>query len=136
MANQYTGYRDYTPEELSEWIPALIHNRELWRFYVCHAWLHVKQEVLIEQHHECQICKKQGKATPTTTVHHVIPVRVRPELALTKSNLMAVCPQCHYKIHHGDHSERRGKPKGMPQWKWREVQHQEELTSKFDDEKW
>lgn len=32
---------------------------------------------------------------PATSVHHVIPIKTAPHLALVESNLMAVCRSCH-----------------------------------------
>ncbi|WP_373419508.1 HNH endonuclease [Sporanaerobacter sp. PP17-6a] len=43
---------------------------------------------------------------PATTVHHIKTVREYPWLALTKANLMAICEECHYQIHH----------KNKPKW--------------------
>lgn len=94
------SYRTYTPAELMIWIPQLIARDDLHAFYISHAWLHLRAEVLKEQHHECQLCKAKGLYVPATTVHHVKTVRQCPWLALTKSNCMALCDNCHYEIHH------------------------------------
>ena len=67
-----------------------------------------------DQHYECQLCKKNGIVTSRSVegsydverkpielvVHHKIPVKKRPDLALSKDNLMVLCPECHYLIHH------------------------------------
>ena len=95
------GYRQYTTQELVVWIIQLIAEDNLHAFYICKAWLHLRDEVLQEQHHECQLCKAKGLYVPATTVHHVKPVRKYPWLALTKGNLIAICEDCHYEIHHG-----------------------------------
>ena len=94
-------YRTYTPAQLMIWIPQLIARDDLHAFYISKAWLHLRAQVLQEQHHECQICKAKGLFVPATTVHHKRTVREAPWLALTKSNLLAVCDDCHYEIHHG-----------------------------------
>ena len=104
-------YKTYTPSELCLWIPRLIAADDLHAFYISKAWLHLRAEVLREQHGECQMCKAKGLYVPATTVHHRRTVRDAPWLALTKSNLMAVCENCHYELHH----------KNKPRW---------------DDEKW
>ena len=113
-------YRMYTPDELAEWIPKLLRSNQIVKFYNTHAWLHLRAEVLDEQHHECQICKAKGLATPADTVHHIKTVRDRPDLALTKSNCIAICRDCHYKIHH---------PDGPPQPK-------QPKSKRWNDEKW
>ena len=94
--------------ELVKWINKLIEANELWKFYKSIEFRHLKEEVLIEQHYECQECKKKGIITKANTVHHVQFVRKHPELALSKyytykgkqyKNLIAVCPACHNKLH-------------------------------------
>lgn len=107
-------YKTYTPEELTVWIRKLIASNDLHAFYICKAWLHLRAEVLKEQHYECQLCKSKGLVKTRTegkkenegkdaelVVHHIKSVRRFPWLALTKSNLMVVCDDCHYEIHHG-----------------------------------
>lgn len=106
-------YKRYSSEELATWIPKLIAENKLYRFYLTKAWKHLRAEVLDEQHHECQLCKAKGLAVPCATVHHMQTVKDRPDLALTKGNLIAVCDECHYQIHHG----------------------QKNLKKKWDDEK-
>ena len=46
-----------TQRELEVWIQELIEKDELWRFYKSKEFRHLKEEVLKEQHYECQICK-------------------------------------------------------------------------------
>lgn len=88
------------PTELVIWIKALLQHNNIKAFYNSALWEHLRHEVLDEQHHECQLCKVKGLYTEAETVHHIEPVRKRPDLALTKRNLMAVCDECHYAIHH------------------------------------
>ena len=94
------NYRTYTPSQLSTWIPQLVARNDLHAFYISHAWLHLRKEVLREQHGECQLCKAKGLYVPATTVHHVRTVRQAPWLALDKNNLLCLCDECHYNIHH------------------------------------
>lgn len=89
-----------TTGELAVWIRVLISQGNIKAFYNSAAWEHVRAEVMDEQHHECQLCKAKGLFVPADTVHHKDPVRKRPDLALTKRNLQALCKQCHYEIHH------------------------------------
>ena len=95
-------YKTYTPAELTVWIRKLVSQNDIHAFYICKAWLHLRAEVLNEQHNECQLCKAKGLFAPATTVHHEKTVRKYPWLALTKGNLIAVCDDCHYKIHHNN----------------------------------
>lgn len=96
------GYKTYTPEELTRWIRAMEARGDYRHhaFYSTHAWRHLRDDVLDDQHHECQVCRARGDYTTATTAHHLKTVRQAPWLALTKDNLIAVCDDCHYKIHH------------------------------------
>lgn len=94
--------------ELVKWINELIEKDELWRFYKSTEFRRLKEEVLREQHYECQECKKLGKITEAEIVHHVQFVRKYPELALSKyytykgkqyKNLVALCKPHHNKAH-------------------------------------
>ncbi len=59
-------YRTYTPAQLMIWIPQLIARNDLHAFYISKAWLHLRAEVLKEQHYECQLCKAKGLYVPAT----------------------------------------------------------------------
>lgn len=104
-----------TGMQLARWINDLIDNDQLWKFYKSREWsgrsgfVGLKQEVLREQHNECQLCKERGIITKADTVHHVMHVRDHPELALSKwyvdergvshRNLLSVCKACHNELH-------------------------------------
>lgn len=94
--------------ELVKWIEGLREEKKLWKFYKSIQWRHLKDEVLKEQHYECQECKRIGKITKADTVHHVQFVNKYPKLSLSKyytynnkqyKNLIAVCKPCHNKLH-------------------------------------
>ena len=80
--------------------------------------MRLREEVLREQHYECQICRAEGKIVKATIVHHVNFVRNRPDLALSKyytyegkqyRNLISVCSPCHNRVHTekgGNHTEK------------------------------
>jgi len=89
-----------TQTELVNWINALIKHNNIKAFYNSALWEHVRQEVLSEQHYECKRCKDKGKYSKAVTVHHKHYLRKHPELALTKSNLEAICGDCHFEEHH------------------------------------
>lgn len=95
--------------DLKTWIETLIDENKLYKFYKSKYWIKLKNEVLEEQHYECQICLKKGKLTKADTVHHIRYVKEWPELALSKyfinehkykqKNLIAICFDCHNKVH-------------------------------------
>ncbi len=43
----------------------------------------------------CQICLKTGLYTQAQEVHHIKPIRERPDLRLDAANLQALCKPCH-----------------------------------------
>lgn len=85
--------------ELINWIIGLIKNNNIHAFYVSGTWKRLRAEVLKEQNNECQMCKSKGKYKRATTVHHIKHVKEFPWLALTKTNLMCVCNECHNILH-------------------------------------
>ena len=93
-------------------------------FYVSAPWLHLRKEVLREQHNECQEHKKRGSYARANHVHHVNYLRNYPELALSKwyldragiprRNLIAVCKGCHETVCHPERL-RHNKPEPWPE---------------------
>lgn len=111
--------------ELVKWINELIEKNELWKFYKSSQFRHLKDEVLREQHYECQECKKLGIITKADTVHHVQFVRKYPALALSKyytyegkqyKNLIAVCKSCHNKLHPEKNKTKKEKFSNEERW--------------------
>jgi 5-methylcytosine-specific restriction protein A len=43
----------------------------------------------------CEDCLKEGKVTPSSEVHHIVPISDDPSLRLTWTNLVALCNNCH-----------------------------------------
>lgn len=67
-------------------------------------WLRLRRDVL-NAHPLCQRCEKEGTLTPSTEVHHIRPVEEaltyseKMRLMYDASNLMALCHDCHVKVH-------------------------------------
>lgn len=89
-----------TQTELAQWIKTLIKHNNIHAFYCSTSWEHLRREVLKEHHNECQLCKAKGLYSKAVVVHHIKYVRQYPQLALTKDNLIALCHDCHFNIHH------------------------------------
>lgn len=96
-----------TPQHIVDFIKSLA-PADIWKFYKLPEWQKLREEVLNEQHRECQVCKSKGKYTPADTVHHIQFVRKHPETALDKTytfkgkeyiNLIAICKPCHNLVH-------------------------------------
>jgi 5-methylcytosine-specific restriction protein A len=78
----------------------------LMNFYKTTKWKHKRANVLRRDEYLCQECKKYGKSTPATTVHHIIPLAwcllYNALLSLAGINLVSLCEQCHNKMHNRD----------------------------------
>lgn len=64
-----------------------------------YAWKHKSETIRARDRWECQDCKARGRYAPATAVHHIKPLSVSPELALTDSNLISLCNECHERRH-------------------------------------
>jgi 5-methylcytosine-specific restriction enzyme A len=69
-------------------------DRESTRFYHSKVWLDFKEIVLADEPY-CRRCRALGLWEPARTVHHVEPLRERPDLALDQSNAEPLCLSCH-----------------------------------------
>ena len=97
-----------TEISLERYIRQLIAEDKLYKFYKSEDWTELRQRVLEDKHYECQRCLEHGKYTKADCVHHVNEVRVRPDLALSRTyrdkdgahdNLLPLCNMCHNKEH-------------------------------------
>lgn len=102
------------------WINNLLKEKKIVKFYQSTYWQKLRKEVLREQKHKCQECLKIGRVTTANTVHHIQFVDKHPELALSKfytykgkqyRNLIAVCSECHNKLHPEKHRRNKSKVK-------------------------
>lgn len=85
----------YTAEE----IRVLIAEGRLYEFYNSKPWRRLSHRIIKEAHYECQMCKEEHRLGRATLAHHVKHLREHPELAYEPSNLMALCHDCHERIH-------------------------------------
>ena len=69
------------------------------KFYKSREWLAKRADIFKRDNYECQHCKREGKFSPADCVHHIKHLREFPMLALTDSNLVALCNPCHNKEH-------------------------------------
>jgi len=76
-----------------------IKSGDVRKFYKSTAWRHKRQEILQRDNYECQRCKREGKFSPASIVHHIKHLTDYPELALADDNLISVCAACHNKEH-------------------------------------
>ncbi|WP_373762795.1 HNH endonuclease [Jeotgalibaca porci] len=73
------------------------------KFYFSYAWKKKRQKILRFYNFECQLCKSNGKVTlaehTKIIVHHIKPLEYFPELKFEDDNLIALCHDCHNKVH-------------------------------------
>lgn len=109
--------------EQIEYVKKCIKNN-IHNFYIWGEWLKVRTIVLQMDKYECQDCKKKGKYTKATTVHHNQFLKKYPELALeifyqfggkTYRNLISLCRDCH-EVRHGFRKKEEKKPLTEERW--------------------
>ena len=83
-----------------------------YEFYRSPKWLHKRDLILRRDGYRCQECKRYGRITQATTVHHILHLEDRPDLALTSSNLVSLCQACHAKAHPEKGGARPGSGEG------------------------
>lgn len=70
-----------------------------YEFYHSPKWLRRRDMILRRDGYRCQRCKRYGRITQATTVHHIQHLEDRPDLAYDPANLMSVCQACHAALH-------------------------------------
>lgn len=79
-------------------------SKEWSEFYGSRAWDKLRNWY-INLHPLCENCMTFGFTTPAEHVHHITPFRTgttkedKWDLFLDPTNLMALCSDCHHKIH-------------------------------------
>lgn len=74
-------------------------------FYHSAAWRRLRQLIISRQGGMCYYCMEKmrlgilKKPRRATLVHHIVPYKERPDLALDENNLVAVCFKCHEEKH-------------------------------------
>ena len=68
-------------------------------FYKATVWKKKRERILKRDEYACRECKRYGKTTAATTVHHVIPLEKQPDLKYSSDNLISLCGKCHDKMH-------------------------------------
>jgi 5-methylcytosine-specific restriction endonuclease McrA len=67
--------------------------------YKSTRWRKKRAAILARDNYRCVECKKYGRITEATIVHHIKPVEEYPELGYISSNLESLCAACHAKAH-------------------------------------
>jgi 5-methylcytosine-specific restriction endonuclease McrA len=64
------------------------------KFYSTKAWIALRKQVLVRDNYCCVLCGDSVKGYKRSRVDHVVPRKVRPELALSIGNLRTLCVPC------------------------------------------
>ena len=69
----------------------------------------------------CERCLEAGRVTATTECHHIISIADAPHLMMERSNIIAVCHQCHEELEGKKLPSRKvrtqgGPPNGLGRW--------------------
>lgn len=67
--------------------------------YNSKRWREKSRRILRRDGYVCQECRKYGRKTEATIVHHIKHVDEYPELAWDNNNLISLCTACHNKMH-------------------------------------
>jgi 5-methylcytosine-specific restriction endonuclease McrA len=68
-------------------------------FYKSTRWINKRVRILKRDEYLCKECKRFGKSTAATTVHHIHPLEIKPEWGLMSWNLISLCGKCHDGMH-------------------------------------
>ena len=82
-------------------------------FYNSSQWRRKRELILRRDGYRCQECRRYGRITAATQVHHIQHFEDRPDLALTNSNLVSLCLKCHNKAHPEKGGARPGSGEGQ-----------------------
>ena len=86
-------------------------------FYKSKEWNKVRNAVMIRDHYLCQNC-----GAPATEVHHII--HLEPSnigdvsITLNMDNLKALCRDCHFEEHRGEHGNGRLAKEREKNWEY------------------
>lgn len=67
-------------------------------FYSSRPWFKVRSKVLKASGYRCAMCGTGVAGAYAGVVDHIIPRRIRPDLALDMTNLQTLCRPCHDRI--------------------------------------
>ena len=74
-------------------------------FYKTAKWKNKREKILRRDEYLCQECRRYGRTTPATTVHHIYPLEQYPEWKWANWNMLSLCDACHNKMHNRETGE-------------------------------
>lgn len=61
-------------------------------------WRMMRDHILARDEYQCQECKKHGRITIASEVHHIKPVWQAWDMRLDEDNLVSLCHSCHERV--------------------------------------
>jgi 5-methylcytosine-specific restriction enzyme A len=80
-------------------------DREAKKFYNSAPWLSLRLSKLREDP-LCQVCLRTDRYVAASHAHHIVPIRVNPDLALDIDNLESLCHSCHSRHHASESNDK------------------------------
>lgn len=68
-------------------------------FYSTARWQKKRLAILKRDGYQCLNCKRFGRLTDASMVHHCIPFEECPQYKLSSFNLISLCNKCHEQMH-------------------------------------
>lgn len=62
-------------------------------------WIRKRLYILGRDRNQCQECKRYGRSTSASMVHHIVPPEFNPEYFYLNENLLSICDKCHDEFH-------------------------------------
>ncbi|GAA2715913.1 HNH endonuclease [Aeromicrobium ponti] len=87
--------------------------KEINPFYRSIKWKSKREKILRRDEYLCRECKRYGKSTTATVIHHVFPLEHFPQYSMKSSNLYSCCNTCHNSFHDRDSHELTEKGKQL-----------------------
>lgn len=79
-------------------------NSDIAKIYNSSEWVNLRK-AYYQQHPLCEKCLEKGIVKPTQEIHHIKPISTgkddleMKDIAYNPNNLIALCVECHKKIH-------------------------------------
>lgn len=112
LSDKVNGEHAYNPVTLTDdeliMLHDIIRSGSTQIFYTWRKWRKEREHVLRQDKHECQHCKRAGRYTKATMVHHIKHLRTHPQYALMmwvqvdgtwQRQLISLCEACHEREH-------------------------------------
>ena len=68
-------------------------------FYQSADWKELRESRFAFADGLCELCRKNGKVKAAREIHHIVPIEIDYSKRLDYDNLIALCSDCHNKIH-------------------------------------